>query len=57
MRGVVLKTITDYKFITTYSLDATLTIAIMDEMHFDKHTRGNSLRDKILIKNYSIKKS
>jgi len=46
LRGDVLKMLTDYKFDTTDSPDAKVNIDIMDEMHFDIHARGKSLRDE-----------
>ena len=46
-----MKMITDYKFNRTDSPDATLTIDSMDEMDFDKQSRGKKLRVRNLIKN------
>ena len=43
--------ITDYKYNTTDPPDAKLMINFMDEIHFDIHARGKSLRDTNLIKN------
>ena len=57
LRCDVLKMVTDYKFKTTDSLDAKLIINILDEMHFDFHSRGKSLRDRTLRKNYFNKRS
>ena len=49
-RGDVPKMITDFKFNTTHSMDAKLIIHFMYEMCFDIHTRGKSLKDRILTK-------
>ena len=56
-RGDVLIMINDYKFNTTDSPDAKLIIDFMDEIHFDKHARGKSVRDKNLIKKYFNKRA
>ena len=50
LRGGVLKMIKGYKFKTTDSPDSKLIIDFIDEMHFDIHSRGKSLRDRNLIK-------
>ena len=49
MRGDVLKMLIVYKFITTDSPDAKLTIDILDQRHFAIHARGKSLRGKTVI--------
>ena len=50
LRGDFLKLITEYKFNTTDSPDTKLIIDFMDEISFDIHARGKSLRDRHLIK-------
>ena len=57
LRDDVLKMITDYKFSATDSPDAKLIIDFMDEICFDVHGRGKSLRDDNLIKNYFDKRA
>ena len=41
---------TDYKVKTTESPKAKLIIDFMDEMRFDTRTRGNSVRDKTILR-------
>ena len=50
LKGDVLKKITDYQFNTTDSPDAKLIIDIMEEMHFDIHSRSKKLGDRNVIK-------
>ena len=49
--------ITDYKFNKTDSLDAKQFFNFLDEMHFDKHAKVKSLRDRNLLKKRFIKTS
>ena len=50
LREGVLKITTTYQFKTTDSPDAKLNIDFRDEIHFDIHTRVESLRASNLIK-------
>ena len=49
--------LTDCNFNTTDSQDAKQIFDIIDEMHFDIHSRVKSMRDRKVIKNYFIKRS
>ena len=55
LRGDVLKMITDFKFETSDLPDAKLIIDFRDEIRFDIHGRGKSLRYRNLLKNYFFK--
>ena len=48
--GVVSVMTTEYKFNTTDSPDSKLINDFVDEMPFDVHARGKSLRDKTFLK-------
>ena len=52
LSGDVLKMITDYKFNRRDSPDAKLIIDNMDEIRFEIHSRGKSLSDRSLLRNY-----
>ena len=57
LKGEDLKMISDYKFITTDSWDAKLIIDSLDEIRFDIHALGESLREKNFRKNYFNKRA
>ena len=49
--------ITNSTFSTTDSLDAKLIVCLVDEMRFDTHSRGKSVRDGNPIENYFSKRA
>ena len=51
-KGDILSMKIDFEFDETVSSDAKHFIKFLDEMHFDKHAKSKSSRDKNLLKNF-----